>query len=143
VARALASVLGSERRGEAPWMLVRLRIDNESAAPVEVLADEMLLLGSDLQEFGAPAVDPPTEPIPSGESRTYSIAFPFPSGMSLAAGELGGVSFRWSLRHGSERAEITTSFERVRAERVYWHPYPYSPYYPHSGFSLSVGGVVR
>ncbi len=129
VARALTTVIEGRRAGDStsgePEMHVRIMIENRGDAPVRLAEDGMKLIGSGLEQFGAPRVEPaPGEEIPPAQSRTYELHFPYPAGMDLSAPELQGLNLSWSIGYSGGIADVTQSFVR----RI-----PATGYYEESG----------
>lgn len=127
VARVLVGIPGAEREGRRqdgmPLLLVRMRIENKSAAPLTFDPARAVLLGSDLAQFGAAlleAPEPTEEPvrIEPGESRGMLLRFPFPRDGSLEAPLLTGVNLQFELGRDAGDLELSVSLERNELPEV-------------------------
>ena len=128
-ARALTTVLEGRREGERAdgqaRMHLRMLVENRGQAPVSLMTAGMKLVGSTIEVFGLPTLEPAAgEDIPPGETRTYEIYFPYPDGMDLSAPELDGLNLSWSLAYPDGAADVTQSFVRRAWERGYYSPEP-------------------
>ncbi|MEE2941230.1 MAG: hypothetical protein VX460_12640 [Planctomycetota bacterium] len=127
VARVLVGIPGAEREGRSqdgmPLLLVRMRIENKSEAPLDFDPARALLLGSDLARFGAARLEAP-EPtegpirIGPGESRGMLLRFPFPRDGSLDAPLLTGVNLQFELGRETGDLELSVSLERNELPEV-------------------------
>ncbi len=117
VARCLVSVLEARREGDRPEghpsMLVRILVENRGPAPVRLEATDRQLVGSSLETFGDPRVEPVVEDIAPGTNRTYDAWFPYPNDVGLAFPELTGVNLHLGLHYAGGKAEVGMGFERV------------------------------
>jgi len=131
IARTLITVLAGEP-GDPPQMLLRLRIENLSTAPVRLEPGSVELVGSDLAEFGLAQIEPAdTEVLPT-ERRTFDLRFPFPQTLSLSAPNLDGLHLTWRLAYAGGTADVSTTFQRI------WdQPVPYGE--PNITWSLHYG----
>lgn len=127
VARVLVGIPGAEREGRRqdgmPLLLVRMRIENKSAAPLTFDPARAVLLGSDLAQFGAAlleAPEPTEEPvrIEPGESRGMLLRFPFPRDGRLEAPLLTGVNLQFELGRDAGDLELSVSLERNELPEV-------------------------
>ena len=113
--RALTTVLRGEIDPEdhRAHILLRLRLENLGSEAVNLTADGMRLVGSDLVDFGPPIIDPePGDGIREGESRTFEVRFPYPPEMELSAPGLNGLHFSWTLQYPTGAADVSQSFSR-------------------------------
>ena len=127
VARVLVGIPGAEREGRTqdgmPLLLVRMRIENKSPAPLTFDPARAVLLGSDLAQFGAARLETP-EPvevpvrIDPGESRSMLLRFPFPRDGSLNAPLLTGVNLQFELSRETDDLELSVSLERNELREV-------------------------
>lgn len=129
VARVLTSVIEGRRAEDrstgAAHMHLRLLVENRSDQELRLLSEGMKLVGSGLEAFGSPNVEPLTaEPIPAGETRTYELYFPYPAGMPLSAPELDGLNLSWSIAYPGGTADITQTFVRRAWQRGYYYDEP-------------------
>ncbi len=123
VARVLVGIPGAEREGNRssgrPELVVRLRIENQSADAIHFDPSRSSLLGSDLAEFGAAKADPAgVTSISAGQSKSMLVRYPFPQNGSLDAPLLTGVNLRLELDvdggpTGTQSVEVSASLERV------------------------------
>ena len=121
VARVLVGIPGAEREGRSqdgmPLLLVRMRIENKSAALLTFDPASAVLLGSDLAQFGAARLETP-EPeetpvrIDPGDSRGMLLRFPFPRDGRLNAPLLTGVNLQFELGRETGDLELSVSLER-------------------------------
>ena len=119
VARALVSITFGERRATdgQPEMVVGLRLENNATGPIELLAQQSVLVGSDVRAFGpARLVGEPVAPIPVGAEATYELRFPYPEKLQLSARDLDGLNLLFSIEHPAGVAKATASFTRVFPE---------------------------
>ena len=116
LARVLVSIERAEHpdAGQPPNMIVRLRIENETEQEVTLVTERLLLVGSDLDSFGAPTVDGDPVVPPRGTT-TFRLEFPFPDGMDFDAPQLTGVNLRFALQHGESETTSTATLERYVA----------------------------
>ncbi len=124
LARALTTVIEGRREGGSssgqPMMHLRIMIENRSAGPVHLTSEGMKLVGSNLEVFGAPVIDPlPGEEIPPGQPRTYELDFPYPEGMAVEAPEIEGLNLSWTLAYPGGNADVTQTFVRREWQRGY------------------------
>ncbi|MCP3917471.1 MAG: hypothetical protein GY711_18155 [bacterium] len=115
LARTLLSVPGAVRDDEDwPEMHVRILFENKVGTSLFLDATSVLLVGSNLQSFGAPR-SPAGDRIelPAGESTTVELFFPFPDGMSMKAPELDGVNLQWTVEHAGRSLETSATLQRV------------------------------
>ncbi len=146
VARILMSVRGAERPGGDPEadfeMIVRLRVENESAEPLTLALDRFLLLDAALEAFGRPRVLPPQDDAPTvdadaladgvapGAFALLELAFPFPPGRGPGDLNLSGLNLRGAVVLGDTELPVGATF--ARTPRVVYRepwPYPYGPYW--------------
>ncbi|MFT5151325.1 MAG: hypothetical protein ACI841_001312, partial [Planctomycetota bacterium] len=100
LARALVSIKLGERResDDVPEMVVGLRIENNTDAPIRLIESQSLLVGSDVSSFGiARMTTGSAEAIPAGGHATYELRFPYPQHMRLSARDLNGLNLRFAL----------------------------------------------
>jgi hypothetical protein len=118
VGRTLVTVLEGRRtkgESEAPLELhLRIRLENVSGAPIGIEPTSLLLVGSDLEPFGAPRIDPELGEVPDGESRTWDLWFGYPEGVPLDAPELDGLNLKFRVRYEGGTADVPVTFDRVR-----------------------------
>lgn len=129
IARVLVSVTGAEREGKRqsglPELIVRLRIENQSAEAIHFDPSRSSLLGSDLAEFGAAKTEPAgVISILAGNSKSVLVRYPFPQDGSLEAPLLTGVNLRLELDiyggvKGTHSVELSASLDRVNQRDGY------------------------
>jgi hypothetical protein len=126
VARVLTTVLEGTREGGRsdghPLMHVRILVENRSKWPLHLVAEEMKLVGSNLEVFVPPTIEPiPGEDIPPEQSRTYDLLFPYPEGMDIEAPELTGLNLSWTIAYPGGKADMTQAFIRREWSRGYYN----------------------
>ncbi len=116
-ARVLVGIPGAEREGRKasrhPELLVRLRIENKSDAPMAFDPASAVLLGSDLAEFG-PATSESGAPlqVASGTSGATLLRFPFPRDGDLDAPGLTGINLAFVLETSAGPVDLSVTLER-------------------------------
>ena len=150
VLASLASLGADAARGTPAGIEARMRLRNESSAPVELEPRALELVSADLKPLGAPRVDPcGGVKLAPGESALLTALFPLPEGESAESSALRALNLRWTLRIGEESVSRSTTFERIdRARYVAAYPdpwwysspwgypyaYPYPGWYPYRGW---------
>ena len=123
VARVLVGIPGAEREGRRqggrPELIVRVRIENQSADAIHFDPSRSSLLGSDLAEFGAAKPEPAgITSVAAGQAKSVLVRYPFPQNGSLDAPLLTGVNLRLELDidggpAGTQAVEVSASLDRV------------------------------
>jgi hypothetical protein len=144
-ARALLTVVGIRRAadGQPAQVVVRLRLDNMGDARLALVPEGFDCVTSDLVSMGAPSLDAdPGEPLASGESRTWTAAFPVPAGRTPEDLDWRGLNLKWTVDFEGRRVTTGVTFDRVY-DRGYYDPY-YDPYWdgPYGGVNVGVGVTV-
>ncbi len=118
--RVLVTVIeGRRAQGEPkgqPEMHLRVRVENASDAPLTLVTDSPLLVGSDLVPFGSARVEPGEGEVAPRSSGTFDLWFPYPPGTRLDYPELDGLNLSFAIEYGSGRAEVSANFDRLRFE---------------------------
>lgn len=134
VARVLVSVPGARRDGDQadklPRMIVRLRIENRGESSLRLDLTRFKLVDSNLVTFGDAELREGPQSIDPGAEALYSIGFPFPEGLSLAAPQIEGINLQWVLSTEEQAWESSLTLERVED--------PYEPHEPHFNWSASL-----
>jgi hypothetical protein len=143
VARLLLSIRGAERRGglpEGPFeMRVRLRVENQTNAPLELLLASFLLLDANLDAFEPPRLETHegtdgTLSVAAGQPLLLDLMFPFPDGQEPDDLQLDGLNLRGAVRSDGKIYQLGVTF--TRGPRIIyldpWYGY-YSSYGPWIG----------
>lgn len=105
---------------------VRMRVENQTAAPVAMLSAPMVLRSADLEEFGPPMFSPTDAlDIPPGQESQFTAYFPFRSGEIPGGHDLEGLSLQWTMRLGEEQLTRSMTFSRREPARYYDDPGPH------------------
>jgi len=122
-ARVLIGIPGAEREGRStsghPELLVRVRVENKSEAPMEFDPATAVLLGSDLAEFG-PARSEADTPlvVTSGSFGAVLLRFPFPRDGDLDAPGLTGVNLAFVLDTSAGPVDMSVTLARDEPDVV-------------------------
>lgn len=102
-----------------PLLLVRVRIENKSDAPLAFDPSRAVLVGSDLAEFGPARPTPQgVQSVEPGTSTSFLLRFPFPQDGSLEAPLLTGVNLQFELDHPAGAVEMSVTLERNEPEVI-------------------------
>lgn len=127
VARVLVSVPGARRDGDhadkLPRMVVRLRIENRGELSLHLDLTRFKLVDSNLVAFGPAELREGPQSIDPGAEVVYSIGFPFPEGLSLAAPQIEGINLQWVLANEHQAWESSLTLERVEDPYEYHEPH--------------------
>jgi hypothetical protein len=139
IARMLFSIRGAERRNgdknEPFEMHVRLRVENQTDAPLDLLLEQFLLLDANLDPFQPARVDATGDSagvlsIPGGQPLLVDLMFPFPDGLEPGDLQLDGLNLRGALRSGDAIFPMGVTF--TRGPRIIYRD-PWYGYYPYYG----------
>jgi hypothetical protein len=152
VARVQVAAQGLEKTGSSAQrieMRFGLRVENQTAAPIQLAPDAFELVDADLQPLGRPSIARATEGEglaigPEQEAR-FEVGFPLPSGAEPDDLDLSSAHLRIGIVHGDDTLTAKAPFHKLRAHAYYrdpWYdpwgdPWWYGPYYhSHIGFQF-------
>ena len=119
--RTLVSVIGVRRNdpdtGLPASVEIRVRVENDGAAPVRLEPTTLSLVAANLRAFPEPIVtDPGPVHVASGEHAIVNAYFPIERVNGTRAVDLSGLNLHWALDIGDRRVTGSSDFKRRRID---------------------------